>query len=243
MLVIPAIDVLGGRVVRLVQGDFQRVTVYDTDPLRVAGRFAQQGAQLLHVVDLDGARAGYPVNLALVARIAAVTSLPVQVGGGLRDEAAVTAVLAVGAARAILGTAAAEIPPWLGPLAARRPGRIIAALDSEGAGLATRGWLAQTGESVLEAAGRLLRVGVTEVIHTEVARDGTELGLDLRALNGLRGLGCRVIVAGGVGSLEDVRRAAAAGADGVIVGRAFYEGRFNLKEAMACALQANHPLS
>ena len=229
----PAVDILGGKAVRLTRGDFARKTEYDTEPLDAARRWVESGAQYLHVVDLDGARLGEPVNLDALVRIASL-GVPVQYGGGLRSALDVQAALDAGAARVVLGTAAFLEPELLDELLARHGEAIAVGLDAREGHVAVHGWQEQTGQSPADAAARLSDAGVATIIYTNVDRDGTMQGADreiaekmIEAANG-----ARVIYSGGVGSLQDLRALAGLDLEGVIVGKALYESRFTVQEAM-----------
>jgi phosphoribosylformimino-5-aminoimidazole carboxamide ribotide isomerase len=239
MTIYPAIDLRGGRCVRLWQGAFERETVYDDDPVAVAQRFQAEGARALHVVDLDGARAGHPAQAPLVAAICAAVDIPVQVGGGLRDQAAVDAVLATGAERAILGTAAVRGPQFARAACRTHPGRIAIALDARGGRLRVAGWTEEEAGDAAEVAARVAAFGVVAIIYTDIGRDGTEQGPDIVGTRRVaRAAGVPVLASGGIGSLEDVRavaRLAAEGVAGVIIGRALYTGAVRLPEALAVA--------
>jgi phosphoribosylformimino-5-aminoimidazole carboxamide ribotide isomerase len=232
VIVYAAVDLRGGRAVRLRQGDPAREDVFADDPVAVARRWEAEGAPWLHVVDLDGALAGAPRHVEAIGRICRAVSIPVQVGGGLRRPGDVEAVLAAGAARAVLGTAALA-----GPLlceSVRRFGdRIAVALDARRGAVAVHGWQATTDIPVLEAARRVVADGAPRVIYTDVARDGMLAGPDLQGLAALvRAVPVPVVLAGGVTTADDVRAAAALGAEGVIVGRALYEGRLRLADVV-----------
>lgn len=238
MLLYPAIDIRGGQAVRLVQGDYERETAFDADPLDAALRWVEQGARALHVVDLDGARAGAPVNLEQVARICGRVDVPVQVGGGLREAGHVEAVLAAGAARAVLGTAALADPALTEGLAAEHGARIVVAADARGGRVAVEGWerasAIESAELVLELAGR----GVGRFIYTPVEVDGTLEGPNTEGLREVAAAaeraGAVLTYSGGVGTLDHLRELAAErlrAVDGVIVGRALYEGLFSVAEA------------
>jgi phosphoribosylformimino-5-aminoimidazole carboxamide ribotide isomerase len=236
----PAIDIRDGRAVRLVQGDYERETAYDADPLDAAQRWVEQGAEALHVVDLDGARAGAPVNIEEVERICASIEVPVQVGGGLREAGDVDAVLGVGAARAILGTAALSDPALVESLAAEHGGRIVVSVDARAGYVAVAGWERDTGASPADVISELARRGVRTFVFTPVEVDGTLEGPGLDALRDAGGAaeaaGAELIYSGGIGELEHLRALAAAAppsVTGVIVGRALYEGRFTVAEAQA----------
>ncbi|HSS37122.1 MAG TPA: 1-(5-phosphoribosyl)-5-[(5-phosphoribosylamino)methylideneamino] imidazole-4-carboxamide isomerase [Patescibacteria group bacterium] len=230
---LPALDLRGGRVVRLVQGDFARETVYGDDPNAVVDAFARAGAGWVHVVDLDGARAGVPVQTATVGEIirAADGRLRVEVGGGLRDRPSVARVLELGAARVVVGTAALADPAFVGSLVTvHGPDRIAVALDVRDGAAVGHGWRAGApGTPIVEAVSRMTDAGVETLIVTAIERDGRLEGPDLDLLEGLARAGRgRVIASGGISSTEDVLAARSVGCAGAIVGRAMYEGRIDL---------------
>lgn len=240
MRLFPAIDIREGRAVRLLRGDYEQETAYDADPLDAARRWVEGGADRLHVVDLDGARAGRPVNLDAVIRIAAETGVPVQCGGGLRDEEAVATVLGAGIDRAILGTAAIRDPELIARLCERFGAeRLLASVDARGGEVAVEGWERGGGTAVEEAILSLGERGVRHFVYTPVEVDGTLEGPGLQRLDSILAACERrqatLIYSGGVGSLEDlavIARLADPRIDGVIVGRALYEGRFTVAEAI-----------
>jgi phosphoribosylformimino-5-aminoimidazole carboxamide ribotide isomerase len=230
---LPAIDLRGGQVVRLRQGDFARETAYDGDPVAVASRFATLGATWIHVVDLDGARAGEPRQLELAAAIAAETHgrARVEVGGGLRTPDAVAGALGTGAARVAVGTAALDDPAFAADLVARYgPQRIVASIDIRGGLAIGHGWReGPPGVPAVEAIERLAERGIDTFEVTAIERDGLLEGPDVPLLRALVALGRgRIIASGGVASIEDVLAVQAAGCSGAIVGRAIYEGRIDL---------------
>lgn len=236
----PAIDLRGGQCVRLYQGDYGRETVYGDDPVAQARAFAAAGATWIHLVDLDAARTGDPVNRAVIAAIAAAVDVPVQVGGGVRDEAAADALLDAGVTRVVIGTAALEHPELVRRLAARA--RVAVGLDVRGREVAVRGWLEGSGRDVLEVAEGFADDGVDALVVTQIARDGTLEGPDVDGLREvLAASPIPLVASGGVGTADDLRTLAALHAGGrrlagAIVGRALYEGRFTLPEALrACA--------
>ena len=234
----PAIDILDGCAVRLAQGDFERRTVYEEDPLQAARAFAAEGAEQLHVIDLDGARRGEPANLAHLRRISAEPGIRVQYGGGLRSAEAIAAALAAGAQRVILGTAAFGDPRLLAEaLAEHGPERVLVSLDVRAGEVSTEGWTRTSGTAAAVALARLLEAGVREVVYTEIGRDGTLEGPDLDGLEALAsGSPARLLYSGGIGSLAHLRQLAALALenlDGVIVGKALYERRFTVAEARA----------
>ncbi len=239
MILYPAIDIRGGQVVRLEQGDYGRETAHDADPLDAARRWRSQAARLLHVVDLDGARSGRPENLDAVRRIAEL-GLPVQLGGGLRDGAAVDDAIEAGVERVVLGTAAVRDPGLVDALVAAHGDRVVVALDARQGRVAVSGWLEASEASPAELLSAMAGRGVRSFLYTPIEVDGT---LDGPALDGLPPIaaaaarsGAGLIYSGGIGSVEDLGRLAAldlAALDGVIVGRALYEGRFTVDEGQA----------
>jgi phosphoribosylformimino-5-aminoimidazole carboxamide ribotide isomerase len=231
MLVIPAIDLMDGKVVRLRKGDFATQTVYSADPAEVAARFRDAGAERIHVVDLDGARAGRPVNFDAVQAIAA-ERVPIEVGGGMRRIEDVERLLDL-AAFAVLGTAAVERLDLVREACVRFPGRIVCGIDAKGGEVAVAGWEQGTGLPAVEVARRVSAAGVRLVEYTDVARDGMFTGVDADGAAKLaREAGVEVVASGGVASLDDVRACLAAGLAGVIVGKAIYEKRIDLVEAI-----------
>ena len=244
MILYPAIDIRGGRAVRLVQGDYERETAFDDDPLEAAARWLEQGAEALHVVDLDGARSGVPENVEHVRRIAAASPVPVQAGGGLRTGDAVAVLLAAGATRAVLGTAALEDPALVEALAAEHGEAIAVAVDARSGRVAVEGWQRESDASVAGTIGDLAGRGVRRFVYTPVEVDGTLAGPGLDGLReaaaAARASGAELIYSGGIGSLDHLRALAALmlpALAGVIVGRALYEGVFTVAEARA-ALEA-----
>jgi len=225
----PAVDLRGGRCVRLAQGDFARETVYDDDPVAVARRLEAAGAAWIHVVDLDAARRQGD-NRAVVEAVVAAVGIPVQVGGGVRDAS----LLDAGAARVVLGSAALDDPELVRALALAHPGRVAVGLDHRRGELAARGWEEASGWSVSEVAAGFEDAGVASFVVTDIARDGMLGGPDTGGLARLAAsTKVPVIASGGVGSLDDLRALAGTGVAGVIVGRALYVGRFTLEEALA----------
>jgi len=239
MDVIPAIDIRGGRCVRLVQGDYERETVFADDPAEAARRWRDAGAKRLHVVDLDGAREGRAVNSAVVQGVVAAVDVPVQLGGGLRDLETVRRYLEAGVERAVLGTAAVKDIGLLTVALELFPGRIAVGVDARDGTVVTEGWLEASGISAAELVRRLAALGVPRVIYTDTLRDGTLTEPNFAALEallaGVRASGgdTRVIYSGGVSSLDHIRRLAETGVEGVIVGRALYTGDIDLRDAIA----------
>ena len=234
----PAIDLRGGRVVRLLQGDYEQETAYGDDPVAVAQGFADSGAPWIHVVDLDAARTGEPVNRPVVAAIAAAVPVPVQTGGGVRSEAAADALLDAGVARVVIGTAALEDPGLVGRLAAGGR-RVAVGLDVRGREVAIRGWREGSGADLLDVLARLGDAGAEAVVVTQIHVDGTLEGPDVRGLTDvLTATGLDVVASGGVGTLDHLRALAGLATTegrrlaGAIVGKAIYEARFTVKEAI-----------
>jgi phosphoribosylformimino-5-aminoimidazole carboxamide ribotide isomerase len=234
-MLIPAIDLQGGRCVRLVEGRPDTATVFGDDPLAWARRWADEGAERLHVVDLDGAFAGGPRHAPLIAAMVAGVPVPVEVGGGLRDVDTVAGALATGARWAILGTAAALDPALLAAACARWPGRILVGVDAVDGQVVIEGWTRTLPLTALELARRADAAGAGAVIYTDVRRDGTGRGPNLEATAALAsGAGLPVIASGGIAGVEDLRRLAAIpGVTGAIVGRALYTGAVDLRAAAA----------
>lgn len=235
MILYPAIDIRGGKAVRLLQGDYARETTYDADPVDAAKRWADEGAEFLHVVDLDGARAGEPQNLESVRRIATAVQCPIQVGGGLRDEASVASVLEAGAERVVIGTAALRDPTFLGRVIEAHDERVVVSVDAREGKVALAGWIEISDVAVATAIADLGERGVARFLCTAIEVDGTMEG---PAVNELARIAAateaRVIASGGVGDLADLKALAAMGApnlEGAIVGRALYEHRFSVAEA------------
>ncbi len=237
MILLPAIDILEGQAVRLRQGDFAQRTDYDADPLDAARRWVAAGARGLHVVDLDGARSGNPVNLEHVRRITAELGVPVQVGGGLRSLEAVQAALGAGATRVILGTAAYRDVDFLDEVLAAHRDRVVVSVDARGGKLAAAGWTEQTEVPVSAALEAMRQRGVRRFIYSSIDRDGSLGGPDLEEVGGV-GAAVRgsFIYSGGVSTVEDLRALAGlrlVNLTGVIVGKALYEGRLDVAGGQA----------
>jgi len=235
MKLFPAIDLLAGRAVRLEEGKRDRATVFHDRPVELVGELARGGADRLHVVDLDGAF-GEPRQLALIASIVAASPIPVEVGGGLRDRASIDRILELGAAFAVLGTAAVRDPALVEQVCRAYPGRIIVAVDARDGVVAIDGWTASGGITAIELAGRAAGWGAAALLYTDVARDGLGGGPNVAATAALaRAAGIEVIASGGVGSLDDIAQLARAGVPAVIVGRALYDGKFTVAAAARIA--------
>ena len=236
MDVIPAIDLRSGRVVRLLQGQYDRQITYGDDPAEQARQFHADGARWLHVVDLDGAKAGRPVNTETIASIAALDLLQVEVGGGIRDEASIRQLLDMGVARVIIGTKAVSDFEWFAQMAEKFRGRIVLGLDARDSMVATHGWLEGSSQTVLEFAAQADRLPLAAIIYTDIAKDGMLCGPNLERTKALvEAVRAPVIASGGVKEVNDIRRLAPIGVAGVIVGRSLYEGTLTLREALAAA--------
>ena len=236
MKIFPAIDLRGGRVVRLTRGDFDRMNVYGEDPAAAARAFRAAGADCLHVVDLDGARAGTPQNGDALRAMAAVEGLFVQVGGGLRSPQAVEETLALGARRVILGTAALSDAPFLDAMLKQYGERIAVGVDARDGRVAVDGWTRTTGEDAFSFCRSLQERGVSTVVYTDISRDGMLAGANLEAYRRLCALdGLRIIASGGIHSAGEIARLRDMGVDGAIVGKALYEGKLTVQAALEAA--------
>ncbi len=238
MIVYPAIDIRGGRCVRLVEGDFGRETVFDADPVDAAQRWADAGAEWLHVVDLDAARSGRPENTEALQRIRSAVETPIQYGGGLRDLAAVAKMIDLGIDRVVLGTAAITDNDLVRTTVSQWGEQIAAGLDARDGMLAGGAWIDQTAVTAGSRARALQAFGVRHFIFTDIRRDGTLIGPNLDALMSLhQTLGEKegLIASGGIGTIDDLSAVAGVGATGVIIGRALYDGRIDLGAALTAA--------
>jgi phosphoribosylformimino-5-aminoimidazole carboxamide ribotide isomerase len=236
MEVIPAIDLLEGRCVRLYQGDYAQAETFDENPVSVARQWAEQGATRLHVVDLDGAKAGHPVNVQAIEAIVRAVDVPIQVGGGLRDRASAAALFKLGVQRIILGTVAVEQPDLVRELCQEFPGQIVVGIDARNGLVATRGWLETSQVTAIDLAQQMATFGIAAIIYTDIHRDGTLQGPNLEALRVLaNGASLPILASGGMSSVTDLLSLLALeplGVTGAIVGRALYTGDIVLKEAL-----------
>ena len=244
MYLLPAIDILGGRAVRLAKGDYSKVTVYNDDPVDQARRFEEQGAAWVHVVDLDGARSGVPENIAIIERIVRETSLKVEVGGGIRTLDVLDRLADAGAPRMVLGTALVN-DPELARAAVERVGgdRLTAGIDAKGGEVAVSGWIEGSGVAATDLARAMGRAGFKHIVYTDIARDGMQTGLDVQAYAQMaEAFGHPVIASGGVASVSDIERLApiAPSIEGVITGRAVYEGTLTVADGVAACLAATN---
>ncbi|MBN8915054.1 MULTISPECIES: 1-(5-phosphoribosyl)-5-[(5-phosphoribosylamino)methylideneamino]imidazole-4-carboxamide isomerase [Xanthobacter] len=237
VILFPAIDLKDGLAVRLEQGDMARATVFNRDPAAQAEEFENLGFRYLHLVDLDGAFAGKPVNAAAVDRILETVSIPVQLGGGIRDMRTVEGWLEKGVTRVILGTAAVRDPDFVKAAAKAHPGRIVVGLDARDGRVAVEGWAETSDLAAVDIARRFEDAGVAAIIYTDIARDGLLKGLNLEATIALaEAISLPVIASGGLASLADIEGLLAPGAkklEGAITGRALYDGRLDPREALA----------
>ena len=232
----PAIDLRGGNCVRLLQGDYARETVFGHDPVAMVGRFRAGGARRLHIVDLDGAKAGGAVQAEIVRRMAAAAGVPCQVGGGIRSGETAEAYLDAGLARVILGSVAVEDPSLLERLAVAHPGRIVLGLDARDGRVAVRGWIDTSPLLAVEVAKRHADLPLAAIVYTDIATDGTLAGPNLAALaDMLQASTAPLIASGGIATIDDIRRVATLGCAGCIVGRALYDEAFTLPAAIAAA--------
>ena len=236
MLIIPAIDLKDGRCVRLFQGEMDQETVYFAEPLEAAKHWTAEGAELIHVVDLNGAVEGRPVHTREIAAICGNISVPIELGGGLRSLAAVAEAFALGVARAIIGTAAYDNPEFLREACQKFPGKIVVGIDARGGKVAVKGWKETTALDAVELARRVESDGASRIIYTDIDRDGTREGVNVDETRRVaQAVKIPVIASGGVATLDDIRRLKAIekdGVEGVIVGRALYTGEVRLKDAI-----------
>lgn len=233
MILLPAIDLLDSQCVRLTEGDYNSVTQYDSDPVRVGREFESQGAEWLHVVDLDGAKAGKPCNGAVIEAILQSTKLKVQIGGGIRTLDSVRFWRETGAARVVMGTAIARDLALAEAVFAEAPGFVVAGIDTKNGMMATEGWTESGSETGLSLAQRFAKMGCQRTVFTDIAKDGRLAGPNLEETKKMvEESGLLVIGSGGVSNLDDLRHLQAIGCEGTIVGKALYEGRFTLAEAL-----------
>ena len=239
MIIYPAIDIRGGRCVRLTEGRFDAETVFADDPAEMALKWAGMGAEFLHLVDLDGALAGEGRNAPVIERILQSVSIPVQLGGGIRNLETIERLLALGVTRLILGSAAVKNPQLVAEACKKYPGHIAVGIDAKNGEVAIEGWGQGSGVAATELAKRMADYGVETIIYTDISRDGMLSGVNVEATAALaRACGVPIIASGGVASIEDIRRVKAVEADGVcgcIIGKAIYTGAVDLKAALALA--------
>ncbi|MFA5238986.1 MAG: 1-(5-phosphoribosyl)-5-[(5-phosphoribosylamino)methylideneamino]imidazole-4-carboxamide isomerase [Phycisphaerae bacterium] len=236
MYIIPAIDLRSGKCVRLIQGDYNRQIDYCDDPIKQARQFRSAGAEWLHIVDLDGAKTGKPANTDTISAIAALGLLKIEVGGGLRDEASIKQLLDTGIERVIIGTKAVSDFEWFSKMAEKFSGKIVLGLDARDDKVATEGWVKDSSKSSLEFAIEAAKLPIAAIIYTDIAKDGMMTGPNVERTKAMaEAVRVPVIASGGVGEIADIKKLAAAKVEAVIVGRALYEGRLTLSDAINAA--------
>jgi phosphoribosylformimino-5-aminoimidazole carboxamide ribotide isomerase len=234
MQIWPAIDLRGGKCVRLRQGDYQRETVYGDDPAAMARRWVKEGAMCLHLVDLDGAKEGVSSNLPAIEAILAAAEVPCELGGGIRDEAAIARLLGIGLSRLVIGTRALKEPNWFRSVVRRYPGKLALGIDAKGGFVATDGWLETSSTSAVALAQQFAGEPLAAIIYTDIAKDGMLAGPNLEAMSQMNNaVDCDVIASGGVTTADDVRRLAELELAGCIIGKSLYEGLLSLPAALA----------
>jgi phosphoribosylformimino-5-aminoimidazole carboxamide ribotide isomerase len=238
MQIWPAIDLRGGKCVRLAQGDYSRETVYGDDPAEMAGRWVAEGAERLHLVDLDGARDGKRVNLSAVEAIVASVDVPCELGGGVRDDETIEQLLALGLSRLVVGTRALKEPDWFRAAACRHPGRLVLGIDASGGQVATDGWLETSSVAAVDFARQFAGEPIAAIIYTDISRDGMLAGPNFDAMAEMNAAtDFDVIASGGVTTADDVGKLAALGLAGCIIGRSLYEGKLSLADAVLAGRQ------
>ncbi len=232
----PAIDLCGGRCVRLIQGDYQQETVYGQDPVAMAHRWESEGADFLHIVDLDAARSGEPLNRTAIQSIASATQLTLQVGGGIRDEAGIKTLIEAGVSRLVVGTQAIKKPDWFRTMCEKYPNKLVLGVDARNGFVATDGWLDVSQVTAAAIVTDFREVPLAAIVFTDIATDGMLSGPNIESLKKLREfVTAPLIASGGIHSVEDIRNLARVPVDGCIVGKAFYEGHLSLEDALAAA--------
>ena len=236
MYIIPAIDLRDGKCVRLIQGQYNRQINYEDDPVKQAREFSSAGAKWLHIVDLDGARLGRPVNTDAISAIAALGLFKIEVGGGLRDEDAIKQLLDIGLERVIIGTKAVSDFEWFSEMAEKFSGKIVLGLDARGSKVATHGWTQDSPHNLLEFAAEAAKLPLAAIIYTDIAKDGMMTGPNLdRTKELVEAVNVPVVASGGVNTIEDIKKLAEFSPEAVIIGRSLYEGTLNLSEAIKAA--------
>jgi len=239
VLIIPAIDLLDGKCVRLLKGDYNQVSVYSNNPSEIALKWQEAGAKRLHVVDLDGARSGEPKNLSVVSSIRKVFKGQIELGGGIRDNSTLEDIFSAGVDYAILGTAACENFDFVRDVAKKHFGKIIVGIDAKDGKISIKGWKETTAIDAIELGNKLKNIGISEIIFTDISKDGMLIGPNIKqTVNMAMQSGLRVIASGGVSSIDDIKKLKAIecfGVVGAIVGKALYENKFDLKQAILLA--------
>jgi phosphoribosylformimino-5-aminoimidazole carboxamide ribotide isomerase len=233
MYIIPAIDLIKGRCVRLIQGDYHREIVYEDDPVKKAGEFVSAGAQWLHIIDLEGAKIGKPVNTESVKAIAALKLLRIELGGGIRDEDSIKQMLELGVERVIVGTKAVNDFEWFSRMAEKFAGKIVLGLDARGSTVATHGWTQESHKLLVDFAAEAAKLPLAAIIYTDITKDGMLAGPNLERTKELaEAVDIPVIASGGVKDIADVEKLAELRVEAVVVGRSLYEGTLNLADAI-----------
>jgi len=236
MYIIPAIDLHDGKCVRLIQGDYHRQINYEDDPVKQAREFSGAGAQWLHIIDLDGAKLGRPVNTDAISSVADLGLFKIEVGGGLRDEGSIKQLLDIGVERVIIGTKAVSDFEWFARMAEQFSGRLVLGLDARGSTVATHGWTEDSGQSLLDFAGEAAKLPLAAIIYTDIAKDGMMAGPNIERTKALiDAVDVPVVASGGVSSVDDIKTLVELGAEAAIVGRSLYEGTLSLSDAIEAA--------
>jgi len=239
MYIIPAIDLVKGKCVRLIQGDYNRQMTYQNDPVKQAKEFSSAGAQWLHIVDLDGAKVGQPVNTDTISAIAAIGKLKIEVGGGIREQAHIKQLLDLGVERVIIGTKAVSDFEWFSEMADKFSGKIALGLDARGSRVATHGWTQDSPQHLLEFAVEAAKLPLAAIIYTDITRDGMMSGPNFERTKAVaEAVRIPVIASGGVREISDIKKLAELGAEAAIIGRAIYEGTLKLSDAIKAAKSA-----
>ena len=236
MYIIPAIDLRDGKCVRLIQGQYHRQINYEDDPVKQARQFVEDGAKWLHMVDLDGAKVGKPVNTDMIAAVVALGKLKVEVGGGLRDKASIRQLLDLGVERVIIGTKAVKDFEWFKEVAREFSGRIVLGLDAKGLTVSTHGWTQESPHHLIEFAVEAAKLPLAAIVYTDISKDGMMAGPNIeRTREVIEAVEVPVVASGGVSTVEDIRELVGIKADAAIVGRSLYEGTLKLTDAIAAA--------
>lgn len=233
MYIVPAIDLRNGKCVRLIQGEYHRQIIYQDDPIKQAQQFISTSARWLHIVDLDGAKVGKPVNTEKIAAIAALGQLKIEVGGGLREEASIKQLLDIGVERVIIGTKAVSDFEWFSKMTEKFQGKIVLGLDARGAHLATHGWTRDNPQQLLDFATEAAKLPLAAIIYTDISKDGMMAGPNFETTKAvIEAVEIPVIASGGVRDIADIKKLAELGAAAAIIGRSLYEGTLNLTDAI-----------
>jgi phosphoribosylformimino-5-aminoimidazole carboxamide ribotide isomerase len=236
MDILPAIDLIDGKCVRLIQGEYKKKITYKDNPVEQAQDFFNAGAEWLHIVDLDGAKLGRPINAVVIEEIAAKVPIKIELGGGIRDEEAISMMLKAGVSRLILGSSAVKQYDWFCEMAEKYPQRLVLGLDARGSTIATEGWLQQGSQDVLDFAQKAADLPLAAIVYTDISKDGMLAGPNIERTRQLvETVDLPIVAAGGVTTVEDVKNLKTAKVDGAIIGRALYEGTISLTDALAAA--------